>query len=338
MKSDEINIHLVGIATSLGSDCITADDLAKRFPDRFQSGSEVTTKVGVTKLYKFSDDEDLVDVSVETAMRLLDGLGIKLNDINGVFGISNPTSETLLPTFTTMVTAKMGLTNVISDHVGIGCAGGIQALRAAYNQLVVDSLFNKYSYYLVIIGDQTIRMMDPEDYKTALLFSESVVALILTNTPQQGYKIERIGTKTLGGSEVDVLRLNNPYGSRQKIEKIMMEGNGVYKFGVKILPHILGLIDLIEIPGKTYFIPHQANLRMLDAMIQKAGLSYDQVYTNGIKTIGNTSQSAVFFGLADALQNDLFDKNYDVILGAFGAELQIGGVLLKPDFDKFNLF
>ena len=76
--------------------------------------------------------------------------------------------------------------------------------------------------------------------------------------------------------------------------------------------------------------PHQANLRIIDKIIKNNGLIPSQVYTDGIKMIGNTLLASVFFGLHDALKRNIFDKNNPVILGTFGAELQIGAVLLLP--------
>ena len=230
----------------------------------------------------------------------------------------------------------MLLKNIICDHIGLGCSGGLQALRNAYNQAIVDYTAGKIGYYLVIMGDQTSRLLDQNDFSTSFLFSEGAAAILLTNDQNEGrgYKIEKIGTKSLLGESIYDLRIKNPYDSLNKlgmIPKLKMNGLRVFQFAINIFPDILDLIGLKSMDKYTYFIPHQANLRIIKGIIKNNPnqLNPSNVYSDGIKN-GNTSSASVFFGLNDSLKRGLFNQGYSVILGTFGAELQIGAALLLP--------
>jgi 3-oxoacyl-[acyl-carrier-protein] synthase-3 len=322
-----MNIHIMSLANQLGSRVKLLD-------------VDLQFMAGTTKLFSFSPDEDVVEIACRLAERILNQHNIALSQISGVFGSSNASFETLLPTLTTVFASRLGLRKVIADHIGLGCAGGVQSLRNCYNQLCVDFMQGKQdSYYLVIVGDQTNRILDETNRRTNLLFSEAVSVLLVTNDQlvDSGYRINRIGTKSLL-TNLDVMRINNPYCTNQ-IEKFEMDGKRVFRFAVESFPDILSTVDMNHFgKDKFYFIPHQANLRIINSLIEREGLDKDLVYNRGIQNYGNTSGSAVFCGLEDALRQNLFDKDLEILLGAFGAELQVGGVCLSQlNLEKFLL-
>lgn|SRR3989338_442790 len=322
-------ISLIGLNSGHGHEVKNAEEIANKFSKK----SEDVFRNGVTKLYFLSKQENLIDFTSQITSDLLQKLGIDLSKIKGVFGSNNQTADFLIPAFTACVSNKLGLRNVICDQVGLGCSGGLQALRNAYNQAVVDSMNGILGYYLVVVGDQLGRLLDPEDFGMSILFSEGSAVLVLTNRPDEegGYKIEKIRTKSLLGKHLWALRIKNPYSNNLgEIPKFEMNGLEVFQFAINTFPDILDLIGLQSIGNETYFIPHQANLRIIDKIIKNNELNPNNVYSDGIKTIGNVASASVFFGLHDALKRNLLDKNYKVVLGAFGAELQIGAALLLP--------
>lgn len=320
---------IIGLDCKLGSKIITAEEIAERFG---KTTAEIEKKSGITKLHLLNETENIIDMTVECAKRILHHKNVSLSQIDGIFGSSNPTMDTLIPSFTAQVTVKLGLKDVITDQIGLGCCGGLQALRNAHNQLLVDQ---KESYYLVVVADHTSRILDPNNFGTSILFSEGCSVLLLTNntTLYDGFEISSIRTKSLltDQQSLESIRLKNPYSNKGTLPTIEMNGAAIYKFGTSILEHILQCANTTVSDfqsRKWYLIPHQPNLRMLDALMNHYNLSHSQIYTDGIKTIGNTSGPAVFFGLQDALSRSLFSTNRWVILGAFGAELQVGGAML----------
>lgn len=328
----EFKISLIALNTKLGSQEETSVQIA----GKFKVAVEKVTRNGITKLYSLSEQEELVDFTFQVGIELLHEAEIDIKEIKGIFGSSNLTAKFLMPTFIACIANRLGLRSIYCDQVGLGCSGGLQALKIAYNQAVIDYLKGEIGYYLVIVGDQIARILDPKDFGTSILFSDGVAAVIITNNPceERGYKIERIGTKSLLNDHIYALRLKNPHCSLNKlggIPKLKMDGPIVFRFAVNSFLDMLELVKLKMLDDETYFIPHQANLRILEAIIQKNGLNPKHVYDDGIKTIGNTLNAAIFFGLNDSLKRKLFNKNgYRVLLGTFGAELQIGAALLAP--------
>ena len=337
MQTSLPSVWIIGMKGLVGSLEVSVHELAEKFKT---SASKITKLTGIKKLRRLSAHETLVGLAAEASRMAIKHSGLSLSDISGVYGSSNPTSETIIPTFTTAVAHELKLKEVISDHIGLGCGGAMQALKAAYNQLVVDALWGRPKNYLVVTGDQTSRILDPEDRDNAFLFGEGVAAVVLTNYQRLegagAYRIASIGTKSLLGDNLHSIELRNPYdpANGKNLPMFQMEGRRVFNFGVKVIDHIFRLTGFSRLPPNTYLITHQPNLRMLKAMAKYAEICPRKMYMNGIRTIGNTSPCAFLLGLEDALLRNLFDwQSNNVILGTFGAELQVGAALLVPHGD-----
>jgi 3-oxoacyl-[acyl-carrier-protein] synthase-3 len=322
-------VFLAGLSSAVGSATLTLDELSRRFD---LSPETIREKCGITCLRRFGPDESLVGRARDVALDVLRRTRVRTGELCGVFGSSNPTADDVLPTFTAATAALMGLENVLVDHVGLGCCGGLQAFRAAYSHLVVEALKGRIGHALVVTGDQTSRILDPTHMQTGMLFGEGVAAALLTTSPAlaTGYEVVGAETRSLLGNSIGALRLRNPFAMGAIGPRFEMDGRRVFAFARTAASHFLDLLDLDEWPDATYLVPHQPNLRLLEAMIQHAGLEPRLVYTDGIRTIGNTSAPATFLGLEDALRRRLVPEGASVMLGAFGAELQVGAVLLRP--------
>jgi 3-oxoacyl-[acyl-carrier-protein] synthase-3 len=324
-------VTVVAVAGATGLGVLTVAELARRFD---LAPEKIAEKTGTTVLRRFESAESIVAVARDLALRLLDENQLRKADIRGVFGSSNPTTEYLLPTFTAAVAHAIGLSHVIVDHVGIGCCGGIQAMRNAHNQLVVDALEGRTSHCLVVAGDQTSRILDPQRKQTGTLFGEGVAVALMSNSSDidRGYVVRAIGTKSLLGDALWCLRLRNPYaaGAGGVALPLEMDGARVFDFAVNAVEHFLALIDEPAVPSDCYLIPHQPNLRLLEAMIARGGLDPHRVYVDGFRTVGNTSGAAPLLGLEDAVSRGLVSPTAPILLGAFGAELQVGAAMLDP--------
>jgi 3-oxoacyl-[acyl-carrier-protein] synthase III len=324
-------VYLTGLRGRTGSTALALDALAAKHGLTLE---KIEAKTGVTALRRFGPEESMVGLARTLALEVLEESGVQLSEVRAVFGSSNATSEDLLPTFTVAAARAIGLREVIADHVGAGCCGAILAMRNAYNQLVVDALEGRTGHVLVVVGDHSSRIIDPERRQTATLFSEGVAVALLSTARgiRPGYEITRVASKSLLGDSLYALRLPNPYAqpAGRPLPRFEMDGRPVFELGEHAVAHFLALLGLERVDERTYLVPHQPNLRMLEAMIATGGLDPARVYVDGIRTIGNTSGPAVLLGLEDALSRGLVRDDAPVMLGAFGAELQIGAALLRP--------
>lgn len=330
-RSTRPRVALVGLVGVTGSRHLSCAELGARFD---LDPAKIVEKTGVTGLQRLDRGESLIELARRAGSAVLERAGVPRRAVTAVFGSSNPTAEDLLPTFTAAAAHALGLSDVIVDHVGIGCCGGLQALRNAWNQLTVDALDGRVGHALVIAGDHTSRILDPRRRQTGTLFGEGVSVALLTNDPaaRTGYAIDRVVTRSALGDALYALRLRNPYAQPPGAElpRLEMDGARVFDFGAAAAAGFLALLGLPAMPEACYLVPHQPNLRMLDALVERAGLDPARVYVDGIRTIGNTSAPAAMLGLEDALRRGCVDPAARVMLGAFGAELQVGAALLSP--------
>lgn len=326
-----MNIRITGVAHRLGSEILhpeTLENYFKRDPGTVEQLS------GVTRLHRMAPSEDLVTLARDAAVDALAAANVPLSKVSGIFSSCNPTTDYLIPSLAPMVASKLGLTHVLACNVGMGCAGGVQALQATFNQLLADTALGKISTYVLVTGDHISRMLDKESWKTAILFSDGISAVVVTNDPQAtgGFLVERVASECYAGESVDVINLPNALATRDsetpRICMLQMRGRGVFEFGTRIVPRVRELSG-VEDFSKFYIIPHQANVRMLNELPTPFGIHDEQLYTDGITKIGNISGAACFLGLEDCLNRGLDKKAERILLCAFGAELQVAVAVLR---------
>jgi 3-oxoacyl-[acyl-carrier-protein] synthase-3 len=328
-----MSVNILGVSRRLGSTIIKASEIEEVFE---REPGTILGLTGVSQLHKISPEEDLVSLSADACRDVLAKLEIPISKVTGIFSSCNPTTDYLMPSLAPLVAAKLGLTHLLALNIGMGCAGGVQALQATYNQLIADSAQGKTSYYLVVAGDHTSRMLDKSSWKTAILFSDGVTAAVVTNDSaiNGGYSVERVASETYAGESVDVINLPNALalkdGELRSCYQLHMRGRGVFEFGTRIAPRVKALSGIDRF-SHVYIIPHQANIRMLNELVPAFEVRPDQLYTDGITRIGNISGAACFLGLEDIIADGNLRGDADtVLMCAFGAELQVAVAVLKP--------
>jgi 3-oxoacyl-[acyl-carrier-protein] synthase-3 len=326
-----MNIRLLGSSHRLGSNTIDAESIENRFK---RDPGTIAALSGVTRLHRIAPHESLVSLAADAAHDVLAKLGLSLAQVTGLFSSCNPTTDFLIPSLAPMVAAQLNLSHLLACNIGMGCAGGVQAFQAAYNQLVVDAHNGKVSYYLVVAGDHISRMIDHDSWKTAILFSDGVAVSVVTNDPAAtgGWIVERVESECYAGENIEVINLPNVLAREQPGERptymLQMRGRGVFEFGTRVAPRVRELAG-IESFEECYIVPHQANIRMIRELVPAFNIREDQLYMDGITTVGNISGAACFIGFEDALQRNLCPAASRVLLVAFGAELQVAVAVLR---------
>ena len=326
-----MSVKVAGLAHRLGSTVLEARELEALFG---REPGTVESLSGVSKLHKISDDENLVSLAADACHEALADAGIALNAVTGIFSSCNPTTDFLIPSLAPLVASRLGISHILACNIGMGCAGGVQALQAAFNQLRVDEIEGRKTSYLVVAGDHTSRMLNKELWETAILFSDGVAAALVTNDPSiKGYySVDRVASETYAGESVHVINLPNALALASEQPRseytLHMQGRGVFEFGTRIAPRVRALSGFDSFDG-VYVIPHQANIRMLHELVPTLKIKPEQLYTDGITRVGNISGAACFMGLEDMLKRDLSNGAKTVVLCAFGAELQVAVAVLN---------
>jgi 3-oxoacyl-[acyl-carrier-protein] synthase-3 len=299
---------IVGLGSSLGNKRITNLDLAGRLG---LSAEEIEVKTGIRYRYHCdSEKENLYVLMASAAEQALKSANLPKEKINGIFSACNPTGDYLLPNTSSIVANLMELPEFYNGGISTGCSGGLTALDAACNKLPWKNTQN----YLVLGGDQTSRIVKPGS-SDEILFSDGASGIIVSNDPfiKGYYSIDKVDNKCFP-EKSKVLSLG------RKDSFLDHDGKAVYQFATRTMKNILEMLEVNKFPKDVYFIPHQANLRIINRLTRD--LDHNLVYKKGIVNIGNTSSASAFIGLEEVNRKNL-SPHKKIILGTFGEGLTV---------------
>ena len=320
-----MNLILSGLTTRLGRVVETASELSERYGGGTDRPTDAT---GITRLHRFGDDEDLLEVARDVVLKAVENAGILLADVGGIVATSNFTHAALTPTFGPAVAERVGFSLVRATTVGTGCGGLAQAVEhaaALMTSSIVDWPDGKA--FVILAADRYSAHVDPTDFKTRYLFSDGAAAFVLRKgIPHPGDLVLRsVSSVSLAvSSPLSALRLGNPSFGDDRFFR--METAAVARFTREVpdlARRMLGLSDWTGIA----VIPHQANVRLL-ARMRDAMPGAASFYDGGITTVGNTLNASTLLGLEDALRQGTLASR-DVALVPFGAEWVVGAIRLR---------
>jgi 3-oxoacyl-[acyl-carrier-protein] synthase-3 len=293
---------------------------------------KIQRRVGPAQLYRLSNNETIEDLATAAALDAIKYSKINPSDLSGIYAsVGGPNTEHLMPGLARIVGQKLGISDIPMISLGMGCAGGMQALETAYNKLKTQQISKgKEKNYLVIAGDHVSRCLDKQSWETAPLFSDGIAAMVISNIQKEiPYKISKIENISIDGEgDLFDMQVKNPSLNSGK-SIFEMNGEGVYAFAAKnAFPIILRLLELNQLPKNGYFVPHQASKKVLEFIRDINGIPENKIFMAGINEVGNLSSASVFHGLEETLKRGLAE-NKDIFLGAFGAEHAVGAAHLK---------
>jgi len=312
-------VHIIGMGHTLGSKMISNEDLSKKLN---LTSEQIIKSTGITNRFHCDKSIENLDTLLATAFeQARTTANIPLKDITGIYTSTNPTGYFSLPNTSTRLAKLVGIDEYKGTQIGAGCCGGLQALQAAYNQLIVDTLQGITATYAVVVGDQTSQIL-AENSTDNILFSDSGAALLLTNNPnvKSFYTIDWI-KNTTQTEHADALQLNNASSY------VLHDGKKVYRFATQTVKTALDFLGTETFPKDVFLIPHQANKRIITAATKE--LNPEQVYSQDVERFGNTSPSSTLIGLENVTRQGIsYDK---LLLLSFGEGLGIYGARLTKN-------
>jgi 3-oxoacyl-[acyl-carrier-protein] synthase-3 len=291
----------------------------------------ITTRVGI-KERRILKGENLGTsyLAAKAVEELLQKTNTMPQDIDLVL-CATTTPDHIYPSVASMTAEKLGIKNAVAIDLQAACAGFIVAMTTAAS-------FIESGYYkkIVVIGaDKMSSITDYNDRTTAPLFGDGAAAVLVEPTTEE-YGVmdselhtDGVGMKHLhikaGGSAIPT--------SLETVEKNLhytyQEGTAVFKYAVTNMADTTGSVmdkNGLTKENLSWIIPHQANLRIIDAVVQRAGVDYDKVTIN-IDRFGNTSAATIPLCIWE--WENKFKKGDNIILTAFGAGFTWGAVYLK---------
>ncbi len=283
----------------------------------------ITQRTGIKRRRVAADDETTLTLAVNAATAAIKDAGLAPDDIDEII-VATDTPEMYTPDTAALVQDMLGCRNIPTyDLGGSGCAGFIQALDVARARIAFEPK------RVLVIGVELItRLMDWQDRATAVLFGDAAGAVVLGPSSGRATLLDVVsGTD---GSAAGILTLaaggtRSPFNAESlesgDYRRIIMDGRRVFTDAVMrmsdAVTEVLHRIDR-SIGDVDLLIPHQANLRILEAVRRKLGMAEERVYVN-VQEYGNTGSATVPFAMWECSRTGRFEEGNLVVLTAFGA-------------------
>jgi len=329
MTNKLIPLKIAGVGYSVPEKIITNEDLKKLYDT---SDEWIYTRTGIKERRVVCGEESAIDLGFKAAQNAIAKAKINVEDIDLIIAASSAPVD-LYPAMACRIQAKLGIKNIPAFDVTAACSGLIYTLDMA--KAFISS--GMYKTVLIIAADNNSRLCDWEDRSVSILFGDGAGAMVVTQSDDGIDDILSIDIRADGSlGEFITLPLtgqNCPLVEpcEQKPSYVKMNGKEVYKFVVKVLPEYIDKC-LKEANMKAedvdYFIPHQANQRIIDAVQQRLGYSDEKVISN-IKYYGNTSAASVPIALAEGVESGKIKLPSTAILCGFGAGMTWGVAIVR---------
>ena len=322
---------ITGTGSYLPETVLTNFDLEKMVDT---SDEWIRQRTGIVERRIAEDDIATSDLSVQAARLAIKKAQIDPLKIEMIL-VATVTPDTFFPSTACYVQKGIGAKNAAAMDISAACAGFLYGLDLA-NGLIVSG---QYDTILVVGGEVFNNIVDWNDRNTCVLFGDGAGAAVIQATEEpKGILASYIGSD---GDYADIDLLGIPAGGSrmpvtseaidQKLDKIQMNGREVFKLGVRLMPEaaqrVLSKANL-SVEDIDLLIPHQANLRIIEAVGDRLGVLREKVYVN-VDKYGNTSAATVIIALDEAIQDGRAKPGDLVLLVTFGAGLTWGSTLLR---------
>ena len=317
-----LEVSITGLGCKVPDRVITNDELAKHVDT---SDEWIVERTGIRERRMASEEEALSDIALPACRDALAQAGLEGKDIDLVI-VATVTPDMMFPSTGAILADKLGATDAAAYDLSAGCTGFMYALAQAYGMLA-GGLSQRA---LVVGGDLLSKILDWEDRSTLVLFGDGAGAVVLEVGADKGFIGFELGADGAGGASLWL----PGSGSRHFDDPeryVKMNGREVFKFATRVL--VQSAQDLLDRCGMTIddvdlYIPHQANVRIIDHATRKLGVPSERVVIN-VDRYGNTSSGSIPLALADAAADGRLRPGELVLMTGMGAGLTWGSALMR---------
>jgi len=317
---------VLGCGSYLPSRILSNDELARAVDT---TDEWIVQRTGIHERHIAAPGEMTSDLALHAARAALANAHVDANTIDLiVLGTSTP--DQTFPATAVTVQAGLGITQGVAFDLQAVCSGFVFALQ------VTDALLRSGAYKrALVIGAETFsRILDWNDRTTCVLFGDGAGALVLEAQEQPGTLDDRgILTTHLrsDGRHKSKLYVDGGPSSTQTVGHLRMEGREVFKHAIAMITDVI--YDAFKATGTTaadidWFVPHQANKRIIDGSAHKLGIAAEKVVMT-VDRHGNTSAASIPLALADAVADRRIKRGNLILLEAMGGGFTWGSALLR---------
>jgi 3-oxoacyl-[acyl-carrier-protein] synthase-3 len=317
---------VTGVGGHLPEQVVTNDDLAK-FVDT--SDEWIVERTGIRQRHRVRDDEPVSDLAVAAAKKALAAAGRAPDEVDLII-VATTTPDLTFPAVATIVQRKLGCPIGIAFDVQAVCSGFVYALSVADG--FVARIRSKVA--LVIGAEAMTRLMDWTDRGTCVLFGDGAGAVVLEPQEGQGTTADRglLGfALRADGTKQELLYVDGGPSTNGQVGKLRMQGNQVFRHAVVNISEAvvaaaqdagIGMGDI------DWFIPHQANIRILQGVARRLGIDENKVITT-LDLHANTSAASIPLALDQGVRDGRIQPGQMLLLEAMGGGLTWGACALR---------
>jgi len=282
----------------------------------------ITTRTGIKKRHIVGEDEFTSDLAYEAAKIAIIDANLQLSEIDLIV-VATTTPDKVFPSTACILQKKLGIDECAAFDIQAVCSGFIYALSVADKFIKTKSSKN----VLVVGADAMSRITDYSDRSNAILWGDGSGAIILSSSNEEGILSTHIHAK---GEYEELLHVPRKLQKGEK-DTIDMKGNQVFKMAVNTLDMIvdetLNANNLAK-EDIDWVVPHQANIRILEATAKKLNMSMDKLIVT-IDEQGNTSAASIPLALDFGIKQKKIKPGHLILMEAFGGGFTWGSALIR---------
>ncbi len=311
---------IIGVGSYLPKKVLTNKDLEKSLDT---TDEWITSRTGIKKRHIVSSDEQTSDLAFMAAKNALNNSSINAEKIDLII-VATTTPDKIFPSTACNVQTKLGIKNCPAFDIQAVCSGFIYALSVADKFIKTNSAKN----ILVIGADSMSKITDYTDRSNAILWGDGAGAVILSASNEQGILSTHIHAD---GQHEELLHVPKRNVENQIQQTIEMQGSQVFKIAVNTLDKIVDealIANQLQKEDIDWLVPHQANIRILEATAKKLEMSMNKVIVT-IDRHGNTSAASIPLALDDGIKSGKIKSGHLLLMEAFGGGFTWGSALIR---------
>lgn len=330
--SKKNNAVITGIAAGIPDYILTNEELSKMVDT---TDEWIMSRVGIKERRILKGEEQGISVlGIQAVKELLEKTNTKPEEVDGVV-FATTTPDHPFPSSASIVAESCGIKNAFCFDMEVACSGFIYGLEVVNNFIKSGN----YKKIILLAGDKMSSVTNYTDRTTCPLFGDACGAVMIEPTEEEFGVIDAIiRSDGVGYAPLQMKAGGSKFpASAESVAKnehtVYQEGQTVYKYAVTNMSQVSKeIMERNNLSGDDidWFVPHQANVRIIDAAVSRAGVDPEKVMVN-IQKYGNTSAGTIPLCLWE--WEDRLKKGDNIILTAFGAGFSWGSIYLKWGYD-----
>ena len=311
---------IIGVGSYLPTKVLTNKDLEKNLDT---TDEWITLRTGIKERHIVGPDELTSDLAFEAARNAINNAGINSNEIDLII-VATTTPDKIFPSTACNVQTKLGIKNCPAFDIQAVCSGFIYGLSVADNFIKTNSAKN----VLIIGADSMSKITDYSDRSNAILWGDGGGAVVLSAANEQGILSTHIHAD---GQHEELLHVPKRNVENKIQQTIEMQGSQVFKIAVNTLDEIVDealIANQLQKEDIDWIVPHQANIRILEATAKKLEMSMNKVIVT-IDWHGNTSAASIPLALDDGIKSGKIKPGHLLLMEAFGGGFTWGSALIR---------